>query len=168
VRPWHFALIFGLVGACSGDILHSTDWASRCDADEGARDCDGSSSSSSSSSGEGGSGGESASQSSQSSSSAGGALAGGAGGGGAGGAAPCQSCQEVVQGGGLDPMVPMCPGSQVALDELLACLCIACGMVCATECMSGWTMGGTRECMSCVNGMALQQCPDQVQACLSN
>lgn len=164
---WHCALIVGLVGACSGDILHSTEWESRCDTSESAVGCDGSPSSSSSG-GEGGSGGESASSSSQSSSSAGGAHDGGSGGGGTGGEAPCQSCSEAVQGGAVDPNLPLCAGSQMALDQLLACICMACPAECATECASGWTMMGTDACMTCANDVALQLCSEQVQACLAN
>jgi hypothetical protein len=155
-------LIAAAAGGCSSDVLHSTAWQTRCDAEPNALECGGTPASSSGAGGEGGSGGE---PSAGGGGDMGGSTATEVGGGGTGGDAPCQTCSEVAMG--MDPSIPACRGSQPEIDALIACICAVCMLECEMECAGGQPTGG-EVCNQCVQAMGAAGCPQELQACLAD
>jgi hypothetical protein len=160
-----------LASACSGDLLHSTSWPTRCEINGDAEGCGSGGSSDGGSGGAGGGGASSASNGGAGLVQAGGASssgaergAGGSGTGGAGGVGPCATCFEYVQM--PDPNVPPCPESEPELNALIACACAAC----AAECGNNRCGTGMQDqvCTDCVQQAALALCTEEFQACVSD
>ena len=160
-RP-HLAWLLAVVG-CSNDLLHATNWATRCDIDENAPGCGGGSATATGAGGAGGTGG-SGGVPSTGGGGTGGTSAADVGGGGAGGEAPCQTCSEFAMG--ADPNLRPCPDSQAEIDALVACICMVCVLECEMECAGGQPMGDV--CIQCAQQMAASGCPQELQACLAD
>ena len=161
----HLTWLLAAVG-CSNDLLHSTNWQTRCDVEANAPECGGDpgTGTGAEAGGTGGTGGAGGVPSTGSGG-LGGTSATDVGGGGAGGAAPCQTCSEFAMG--ADPDLPACPDSQAEIDALVACICMVCKLECEMECAGNQPMTGD-VCTQCVQNMGLSGCPQEVQACLAD